>query len=254
MVYNDVPQNPYDASTQDEEPQTLPFDEIIKLAILAQTMGLRVMMPAKILAKNSTQNVDVQPLFQTRTVSGEVMDLPAIKHVPVSMQQGKNWSIKVSVDVGDTGYIIFSDRSLDAWLAGDGGITDPADSRQHHIKDAVFVPALVPNSEELTDDTTDLIVTNGEAIFKVQRGGTFQLLNSQHEFIDQVDQLANQTKDLANQVDMMAQTLSEDTVNTIFGPMQLNSFETYATIKTSVDNIIEQLSSIISAIETLKGS
>lgn len=56
--------------------------------------------------------------------------------------------LALPVAVGDTGLLIFSDRSLDVWLAT-GGIVDPGDDRRHALSDAVFVPGLRPFSSPL---------------------------------------------------------------------------------------------------------
>ena len=146
------------------------------------------------------------------------------------------------------------DRNIDAWLAGDGTIAQPVDFRAHDIADAVFSPDMVPFQSQVTDQTTDLIITNGKSIARIQKGGTFQFKNDQYEFLDLVVQLATQTKDLATQTSMTNETLSEDTVNTVFGPMQLNMFSEYATIKSNIDIIISTLGTIIDQLNTLKGS
>ena len=239
MVYMDVNENPYDSSTQDLEPQTLPMDEVIRLAIQSATMSLRVMLPAVVLAVDSPGTVDVQPTLKSRYIDGTLKDLPAIKMVPVSMIQGAGYSIKVPVAVGDTGYLVFCDRSLDAWLAGSGGIVDPQDSRQHYIADAVFVPGLVTFSNQVTDSTTDLVITNGTSVIRLESAGKFKVTNGTNELLDLLSQITDQLHTLS-------ETLSTDTVNTVFGPQQLLNFSTYQTVAT-------QLEELKSKLDTLKG-
>lgn len=239
--YLDPPVNPYDPAVQDFEPQRKPPDEIIRQAIKDIVADAKMCMPCQVIKINGNQNVDVQPLLKFRYIDQDsAQPIPAIHHVAVSMPMGKNYSVKLPIDVGDTGYCIFSDRSLDAWLAGGGEMVDPADSRAHDISDAIFVPGLVPFSQQTTDSTTDLVVTNGKAIFKLQRSGKFLAKNDQNELLDVLSQITDKVQSLSN-------TLSSDTVNTIFGPMKLNAFATY----TSIAN---QLTTLLNKLNTLKGS
>lgn len=241
MVYNDPPVNPYDPQSTDHETQTRPMDVVIRDAIKAHALQLRVCLPARITKIVSNQVVDVQPCLQVRYIDQDAgQNMPQIQQVPVSMPMGSDYSIKLPLAVGDTGYLIFSDRSIDAWLAGDGGIVDPADSRQHDIADPIFVPGLVPFGKQTTDSTSDLVLTNGQAILRLQKGGHFVLRNSSNELIDVLDQITQQVKEITD-------TLKIDTVNTIFGPEPLLNFQVYADIST-------QLETLIAKLETLKGT
>lgn len=178
MTFKENFPNPYDPNTPDLQPETPPLDQIIQSAIIAAMMKMRVHMPGKIVKKSGNNKVDIQPLIQTRYTNGDVVNLPVIQNVPVGMPQGQDYSIKLPIKVGDTGHILFSDRSLDIWKVGDGGITDPQDSRIHDMTDAVFIPGLVTFSEQIVDDTDDLVLTNGEAQIRLLSDGTFKIQNT----------------------------------------------------------------------------
>jgi Phage protein Gp138 N-terminal domain len=240
MSFNDVQPNPYDQNTPDLTPETPPLDEVIRRAISVAIMKLRVHLPGEIVKIRGPQQVDIQPLLQTRYTNGNIVNLPVIQNVMVQMPFGKNYSIKLPIAVGDTGSLLFCDRSLDVWSQGSGGIVDPQDSRNHNLQDAVFIPGLVPFPNQLTDTSTDLIITAGKAEAKFQQGGTFVFTNGANELISLLDQITQQLQSLAT-------TLSTDTVNTIFGPMKLNAFSTYQQIGQAVQELDQML-------ETLKGS
>jgi hypothetical protein len=142
------------------------------------------MIPAKVIKINSVQNVDIQPLYKTRYIDGQVVNLPAIQQVPVSMIMGADYSIKVPVAVGDLGYALFCDRDLDAYLASNGEILEPQTSRCHNFSDAIFVPGLVPFSQEIKDETTDLVIRNGKGVFRVKKAGRFIATNGTNELLD----------------------------------------------------------------------
>lgn len=189
MPYNEQFDLPYDPNSQSQQVQTLPLDEVIRRAILAYGLKLKVCLPCSVTAIHGDQLVDVQPLLQARYTSGNPFTLSQIQRVPVSMPMGANYSIKVPVAINDTGYCIFSDRSLDVWLAGSGAVVDPQDSRAHDIADAIFVPGLVPTANQTEDGTTDLVITNGEAQMKLQAGGTFLFKGPSQEIMAVIDSL-----------------------------------------------------------------
>lgn len=228
MIYKNNVSNPYDQNTQDLTPETKPIDEIIRIAIAGAMMKLRVHLPGKIVAIKGNQKVDVQPLLQTRYNTGQIVTLPVLQNVMVGMPMGQNYSIKLPIAVGDTGNILFCDRSLDIWSNSDGGITDPQDSRIHDMSDPVFIPGLVPFTQQTQDNTDDLVITNGEAQIKVQKGGTFEFTNGSNELIDLIDQL----------MDIL---INDTFTNTMLGPQPFIGFT------------INKLTDIRTKLDTLKG-
>lgn len=238
--YNQPNQSPFDSETPELEPQTLPMDEIIRQAIKSSMLLMHVMLPASVIKVNGNQSVDIQPLLKSRYIDGRVINRPPIKNVMVGMPMGADYSIKLPVAVGDTGYALFCDRSLANWSASDGGIIDPEGSRQHDLNDPIFVPGMVPFKNQTKDNTTDMVLTNGKMIIRVQKAGTILLTNGQNELMAVLDEFMQQVHTLSD-------TLSNDTVNTIFGPTKLNAFATYAAIATAIEALIVRF-------ETLKGS
>lgn len=240
MTYNGPKDNPFNSESNDSVFEDLPLSEVILQAIQGEIRKARVMLPAQVIAVNSPQNVNVQPLYKIRYIDGQVIDMPPIQQVPVSMIAGSDYSIKLPIAVEDIGYLIFCDRDLDSFLAGTGQIAEPASSRIHNLSDALFVPGMLPASMQLKDATTDLVITNGKGVFKVQKAGKFIGTNGTNEMMDLLVKITNQ-------LEILADTLSKDTVNSIYGTSPLNSFTDYANIKSQVDALKAQLT-------TLKGS
>lgn len=182
---NIPPFNPYDPNLIDYSPETPQLDQVINLAIRAALLNLRVHLPGKVTKVVGNQLVNVQPLIKSQYIDGTVFDLPEIQNVPVSMPMGQNYSIKLPIAIGDIGNILFSDRSLDNWISGDGSSVDSEDSRIHDITDAVFIPGLVTFSSQTQDETDDLVITNGKAQLRLEQGGMVKLqnLNSNEELI-----------------------------------------------------------------------
>lgn len=188
MSYQDPPINPYDPNSQDFTPETKPLDKIISEAIESAFLMKNVWMPAKVVAVKGNQKVDIQILLQSRYMDGTIITPPPIQNVMVSMPMGADYSIKLPITVGDTGLAFFCDRSLDNWSV-QGGIVDPQDNRNHDISDPVFVPGLYPFNEQTEDDTTDLVMTNGDAKARLQKTGKFVFTNGSEELLQILDDL-----------------------------------------------------------------
>lgn len=229
MPYNIPEENQYDDKTTNYTPETIPQAEIIRRAIRDALIKTRVMVPAVITKVLGNQKVNIQILLKSRYTNNQVVDIPELQNVMVSMPMGEDWSIKLPIAVGDVGYALFCDRSLDLWSSGDGSAVDPADTRAHDLSDAVFVPGLAPFSEQTEDNTTDMILTNGEAVLRIEKSGKFKLTNGTNELIDVIDQLMN--------------TLINNTFTlTESGPQPF------------IASTITALQQIQQALETLKGS
>src|SRR5262249_11851944 len=112
--------------------------EIIRNFVKAGTGALRVALPGRVEQYDATkQSVDVAPLlknpFEDQTGALQTESLPVVPGVPVIFPGGGGFRITFPVAAGDTGLLVFSDRSLDRWLAGDGSEVDPVLLNQHHL-------------------------------------------------------------------------------------------------------------------------
>ena len=228
----------FDENSENLENETPDLDQVLELAIRSNQLHLHTGLPCVVTAVKNNSFVDIQPLLKRKYRDGTLVMLPIIQNVPISHARGKDYWVKLPIAVGDTGYALFSERSLDAWSVN-GGYVDPADSRLHDLTDAIFLPGLYPQSDIVPGNADDLVIHNGKAEILVKKPGTFQIKNASNELIDLLDQTLAQLK-------LLADTLSKDTTNTVFGPQQLNSFSTYTQIKTEVDSLDTKL-------KTLKG-
>lgn len=225
MSFTEEFDNPYDQSQTAQNSQTLPMDQIIQMAIQNSLLATRVWLPAKVTEVFGSQKVSIQPLLQTRYTTGQTVNLPEIQQVTVQMPSGSDYYVKLPVQVGDIGIALFCDRSLDVWLASDGSIVDPQDSRMHDLADPVFIPGLAPFGNQINDSTTDLVVINGSAQLRVQKAGTFQV--------------KNQAEELISNLVLLVQTLT--TASTVAGGPFIPS-------------VVTTLTEIAVALQTLEGS
>lgn len=123
--------------------------------------GLFTSIPAEILKVDdyqSFQTVDVKPLINKIYEDGVVEKLPVLYKVPVIMLGGGGALISVPLAVGDKVLLMFSMRDIDSWKASTGENITPATKRQHSINDAIAIPGLYPNGDNLSPDATDLVM------------------------------------------------------------------------------------------------
>lgn len=137
--------------------------EVIKAAVEKGVADFRVMVPARVERYDVTLGqVDAAILLKDRyeDENGDVIvePLAPVTNVPVAFPGGGGMRITFPIAVGDTGYLLFADRSLDVWLST-GGMVDPQDDRMHHASDAIFVPGLRPFHDPWNADAS--VVTLG---------------------------------------------------------------------------------------------
>lgn len=171
--------------TENETPE---FEDVIRDAMRSEIMDLRVAMPVRVEKYNrDKQEVDVQPLIKKKYLkNNEVVKLPIIPSVPVhfqSVDRGKAFislPIKATIPerrdpvtgeiiLGDLGFVIVCDRSIDKWLSSETGKEVlPEDVRIHNMTDAIFVPGLRPFQNALN-------IPNGDDIFIVNDSSKIQM-------------------------------------------------------------------------------
>ncbi len=123
---------------------TLP--SVVRRAVEEGAADLHVSLPGRVEKVVDAEKgiVDVKPLVKDRVeVAGElrVICVPVVTNVPLLWPGGSRGGITWDIAVGDTVLLVFSDRSLDRWLAM-GGEVDPQDPRRHALSDAVAIPGL----------------------------------------------------------------------------------------------------------------
>jgi hypothetical protein len=239
----------FDPNLPDDEPSTLPLDEVIRQAIEGRALTLRVCQPAKIAAIVGEQLVDVQPLFKVRYRNAAQPEEQAVIHrVPVSMPMGANYSIKLPIAVGDVGWCVFADRAMDAFMADtwDGSSTvDPANTRCHHITDPIFIPGLASTAHQTQDGTTDLVISCGPAQVRVRQDGKLQLKNSSAELLGLVDQLLAALGTLLSAFTAAAPALVTSTAPGNPAPMN-------PTLATAITTAHTTISTVQSSLDTMK--
>ncbi len=220
------------------EPTTTPTDEdVIRMAIEQRLVNLNVSMPGVVESfDKATQTASIQPALKRKYSEGEVVNLPVLQKVPVVFPRGSTWSVTGPIVPGDTGHIIFSQRSIDVWKK-DGGVVDPKDPRKFHITDAIFYPGLGPSSKALAV-TDHLTLTSGSAKIELQKSGKFRFEKTGG------DELLDLLIQITTQLITVTDKLSTDMTNTMMGPQPLLAAADYAAAKSALTQLKNKITAI----------
>lgn len=158
---------------QSNESETPSLPQVLRDAIDDRLVDLNTMMPGEI-ATYDGKKADVRPHFIRQLTNGEEEVLPVIKNVPVVFPRTARAGIRLPVNVGDKGAIIFSQRSLDTWKSR-GEQINPNDPRKHDLTDAVFFPGLYDLNDNLDFDKSKMDMVNDKALIELSEDGTIQI-------------------------------------------------------------------------------
>lgn len=217
--------------------ETPTLAQVIKKAIEARLCEVHVSLPARVVSyEASTQKATVQPEIKRQFVDGTFVNIPQITDVPVVWPRGSSAFLHFPLKKGDPVTLVFSERALDEWKES-GGDTQTSSLRKHSYSDAVAYPGGSPFSKAFGANGIDAELIHGNAKMRMTAGGKYEFRGTNDEILDLV--IKTQAE-----VIKMADTLNNDTTNTIFGPMKLNSFTVYGTIKSAVTELKNKLTAM----------
>jgi len=156
------------------------LSEPIRRALRKAASEMHVALPARVERYDHTaQRAEVLPLLRRQYADGDVESMPVLPDVPVVWPRSGGAQMTMPVNKGDTVLLVFSDRSIDRWLA-QGGEVAPDDPRQHDVSDAVAIPGLVPFADfggrvEASENNEDVLVRYAGIKFRLQGDGTVDL-------------------------------------------------------------------------------
>lgn len=156
-------------ATMDER-GTRTLTEAVSAAVDAALLEVRTATPARIESYSaSDQRVAVLPLLKRKSAAGELLVPKPIGNVPILFPRAGGFALTFPVAVGDVGLLLCSDRSLDLWLASDGGQVDPQNRRHHEMTDGVFLPGLHSWSDPIaTASASDLVLAKEDGSIQVR--------------------------------------------------------------------------------------
>lgn len=166
--------------------------ELLLQAIRSDLLDVHTCLPAKIQKYDeSTQKADIIPLLKKKyKFDDEPVDLPVITNVPVQWPSANAGAafIHLPLKADDFGMIIFSERSIDTWLSGEGDSVSPEDPRHHHLSDAIFIPGVLPFKKALSISSPDnMILKNNNMTIEIDPSGKIKIEGSSQELLTVLD-------------------------------------------------------------------
>ena len=162
-------------------------DHVTEL-IKSQVLGIHTALPARVEKyDHTTQKADVKPLVSKKYRNSDlVTEIPVLPSVPVQWPSsaGGDAYIHLPLKVGDLGMVIFSERSIDSWLSGDGQITAPNDPRHHDLSDGVFIPGVRPFKAALAGTSENNMVIQNDALrIEIDPSGKISITGATKELL-----------------------------------------------------------------------
>jgi hypothetical protein len=130
--------------------------EVILEAIDSALIDVHTGLPASVVAwyppPLNTVDVELQTKRMLEKEDGTVTSetLPILLNVPVGIEGSTDYYTSFALAPGDTGFVHFSETSLDQWRAK-GIVTSPSDVERHGLSGGVFYPKLRPTTKPLAD-------------------------------------------------------------------------------------------------------
>lgn len=148
----------------------LEMADIFNQAIAHYLSTFYTSLPAEVVNYTASKKmVTIKPLIKVKFQDGEEMSMPEISSVPVLFPGTKETVIQWNLKKGDTGLALFSTRSLELWLKGDGKEVGAGSPRKFSLTDAFFWPGLYTFSNPGkvgTGSGLEIIHNNSKITFK----------------------------------------------------------------------------------------
>lgn len=163
--------------------------DVMREAIESALAEIHTCLPGRVESYDwETRKARIKPLIRRAYLDSKTAPLPIIPGVPVMFPWGGSGSLSYPIEKGQTGILLFSERSLEVWLAK-GGDAEPGDPRRFDITDGFFIPGLAPfNAPGPAEADGELLLKYGIAKLRL-RDGKVSIGNAQAELLDIVDRL-----------------------------------------------------------------
>lgn len=162
--------------------------EVLDAFVRGHAAEMHTLLPGRIESYDAaTGKASVLPLLQrTYTIDGadgvlteRTEAYPVIPDCPVAFPRGGGAAITFPLKAGDPCWVMFAERSLDAWLDSDGKtVLDPDDARMHHLTDAVVLPGAYTLANPIATAHADDVVIgleDGSAEVHITPAGEVQI-------------------------------------------------------------------------------
>lgn len=150
--------------------------DLIQSFLEYRLSDLHTALPARIVKYEAEQQkASVQPLIKKQYQDGTAESNSIITGVPVIFPSGGGALLSFPIQPDDLVLLIFSERSLDNWVASSGQEVEPNDSRKHDFSDAIAIPGLFTFAKTLKADPNDVVLKYKDSNIKIKPDGTVEI-------------------------------------------------------------------------------
>lgn len=231
---------------------TIDFSSTIQNSIKSTLDNINTSIPGIIEKYDFEKKIAaVLPSINLITPTGKILAMPILNSVPVIFQGSADSVIHFPLKKGDKVLLIFSQKSLETWLAGDGSVSDPGDPRQFALSDAYCIPGL------FTPKSPGKVVT-GEGMEILHKDSMINLLDDGKIEIKNTEAAVNlwtdgkvEVKNADASVNLLAsgnvevKNSSADLILTSGGDIELNgnskNFVTHTELNTALQSFLTAL-------------
>ncbi len=128
------------------------------------------MRPAQVIAYDRTTNMaQVQPLIQTVTTGGTIVQPASIQSVPVLQLGGGGFVLNFPINPGDLGFIKANDVDISLfkqlWQ-----MVIPNTARKHNFADSIFIPSIMTGFTIQTPDASNVVLQSLNGSVRISLG------------------------------------------------------------------------------------
>lgn len=179
------------ATGNDARQLTPDFYQAMRQIIEQEFLDVFTAMPGQVSSyDDATKLAVVQPTLQVKyRDEAAAKNRPLISNVPVIFPKMGKAHVRFPVNPGDEGLVIWSQRSIDTWLAN-GGVVDPGDNRKFDYSDAFFLIGATSQTNilETKGAATSAEFVNDKMVIEILPSGKIKIKNDTAELLDLIDQ------------------------------------------------------------------
>lgn len=143
---------------------------------------------------STTQLAEIQIAIK-RKLDGELINLPTLTEVPVRFFKTSKFSINFPLEEDDPVLVLFTERSLDTWIA-QGDIQTPDSVRRHSLSDGFAIPMMYDQNNIISNfDSSNLQIrtASGKGI-TIDPTGLTSIVSDGTSLLTEIEALVDATK------------------------------------------------------------
>lgn len=191
--------------------------DVITRAIQRHFDDIHTCLPGQIVSYDyKNQSAQVKPLIKKTYYNGQTISLPVIVNVPVAFPSGGGATINFPMSPSDKVILVFSERSLERWLAN-GEDSEQGAPRRFDLSDAFAIPGINSLNFSSKGNGKDFIIEFKNSSITIKENGEIELKTQNGIFSITADGKFNLSNNSDNLFSILNDTLSTCKAITVQG-------------------------------------